>query len=387
MTTQDSRGSAPASRRLTIKSLRLALAIGGVALSVLGLSQVTGTSAAWQDLNNSATSGSLTIASNVLPAVTFSNVKNSGTGGTQWCDLTWPHLGYPYKYRTEVYLNNTGSPVWAEDQDPGVNAPAGTSITRGVGSSETEYHFTQTRLFTARVYTINRLTLEKSTDWRGQEIRRRAAFYEGTCNGDRQSISGANLTIDSDPLNARLAAPAETTTAAPSSATSATAPSSSTTAPTTSSTTAPTTSSTTPSPSPSPTTTTTTTTTTTRDAPVTTNPTTTVSSLPTSTTTTATASATPLAPSRTSRSGRYSAALVMTSGTSQTEVVIEDSNGGELKRIPASASARYEWDSSTDALWILDSGQLYKATGSSWSKTAVDPSSSDVPAEIAALVE
>jgi len=67
--------------------------------------------------------------------------------------------------------------------------------------------------------------------------------------------------------------------------------------------------------------------------------------------------------------------------------VIENTNSEELKRIPASASARYEWDSSTDTLWIVDGGQLYKATGGSWTKTAVDPSSSDVPADIAALVE
>lgn len=75
------------------------------------------------------------------------------------------------------------------------------------------------------------------------------------------------------------------------------------------------------------------------------------------------------------------------SETSQTALVISDANGDELNRIPASASARYEWDSSTDTLWIVDSGQLYKSTGGSWTKTVVDPSSSDVPAEIAALVE
>ncbi|MBM4629851.1 hypothetical protein GS453_24690 [Rhodococcus hoagii] len=67
--------------------------------------------------------------------------------------------------------------------------------------------------------------------------------------------------------------------------------------------------------------------------------------------------------------------------------MISNKNGDEVKRIPVSASATFEWDSSTDTLWIVDGGQLYKASGSTWSKTSVDPTSSEVPADIAALVE
>ncbi|OQQ28794.1 hypothetical protein A6410_06995 [Prescottella equi] len=68
-------------------------------------------------------------------------------------------------------------------------------------------------------------------------------------------------------------------------------------------------------------------------------------------------------------------------------LLIEDSSGDEVERIPVSASANFEWDSSTDTLWIVEGGQLYKASGSTWSKTSADPTSSDVPADIAALVE
>lgn len=368
MTNKDSYRSKRVSRLFTLRVLRPVLAISAVALSVFGLTQVSGTSAAWQDLGNSATSGGLTIASNVLPAVKFSNVKNSGSGGTQWCDLTWPHLGYPYKYRTEVYLNNTGSPVWAQDQDPGINAAAGTSITRGVGSDETNYHFTQTRYFTARVYTINRLTNEKSTDWRGQEIKRRAAFYEGTCNGDRESISGASLEGTFGDLNARMAVPTQTTSTTTPTTTVSSSSSTSTTEPAT----------TTPIAS-------TQTSTTTAAAPTTTTASTSTSV--TATTTTATVTETSLGASEQSPSGDYSAALVRSTDTSQTAIVISGTDGDELKRLSATASTQYKWDSSTDALWIVDGGQLYKASGSSWTKTSVDPSSSEVPTDIAVLVE
>lgn len=75
------------------------------------------------------------------------------------------------------------------------------------------------------------------------------------------------------------------------------------------------------------------------------------------------------------------------SESAQTAIVVSDANGEELKRISATASTQYKWDSSTDTLWIVEGGQLYKASGSTWSKTSVDPTSSDVPADIAALVE
>lgn len=372
------------SRRFTLRSTRPALALGALALSVFGLSQMTGTSAAFQD-TAAATSGALTVSANVLPAVASMSAGNQGSGGTQWCELSWPHRGYPYIYRTEVYLNNTGSPVWTGDQDPGVSAPVGTIVKRGVGSDETTYHFTQTRSFTARVYTVNRLTGEKSTDWRGQQIRRRAAYFEGTCNGADQSISGASLTVGLDTFKAQTAPPNEGELATPTPTTqtaatpSITATPSTTSAATPSRSSQPTTTTSAPTQSAAPTSTT---------APgITTAPSTTTA-IPTPTSTTWTAPAdTPLGAPQRSPSLGYSAKLVTSSGTSQTVLLIEDSSGDEVERIPVSASANFEWDSSTDTLWIVEGGQLYKASGSTWSKTSADPTSSDVPADIAALVE
>ncbi|WP_430331104.1 signal peptidase I [Rhodococcus sp. ACT016] len=359
-------------QRFSVPSARSLLALTAAVLTALGLAQAAGTSAAFTGTAK-AQSGALSSAAKVLPAISSMSASNAGAGGTQWCVMNWPHVGYGFTYYIGVYLNNTGNPVWETTRDPGASAAAGTNVTVSVGSSETEYSGS-TRYFTTRIYTVNRVTGEKSLDWRGQEIKRRGIFYEGTCNGDRQSISGASLTLDPDSLNARVAAPSETTTttapttiaSTPSTGSTSTSAATTTTAPSQSSTsTTPTTTSTTPSTTTSPTATSTTTTT---------------------TTITTTEADTPLGVTQTSPSG-YTATLQSSSATAETAIVVEDAKNEELKRIPASSSARYEWDSSTDALWIVDGGQIYKATGGSWTKTAVDPSSSDVPADIAALVE
>ncbi|WP_420881858.1 signal peptidase I [Rhodococcus sp. (in: high G+C Gram-positive bacteria)] len=354
-------------QRFSIPSARSLLAITAAAVSVFALTQATGTSAAFTD-TATAKSGTLSSATKVLPTISSISASNAGAGGTQWCVMNWPHLGYGFTYYIGVYLNNTGNPVWETTRDPGVSAATGTNVTVSVGSSETEYSGS-TRYFTTRIYTVNRYSGERSSDWRGQEIKRRGIFYEGTCNGNKESISGASLEGSFGDLNARMAVPTQTTSTTTPTTTVSSSSSTSTTEPGTT---------TTPLAS-------TQTSTTTAAAPTTTAASTSPSI--TATTTPATVTETTLGASERSQSGDYSAALVRSTDTSQTAIVISGADGDELKRLSATASTRYKWDSSTDTLWIVESGQLYKASGSSWTKTSVDPTSSDVPADIAALVE
>ncbi|BDC71194.1 signal peptidase I [Prescottella equi] len=363
-------------QRFSSPSARSLLAITAAAVSVFALTQATGTSAAFTD-SATAKSGTLSSATKVLPAISSISASNAGAGGTQWCVMNWPHLGYGFTYYIGVYLNNTGNPVWETTRDPGVSAATGTNVTVSVGSSETEYSGS-TRYFTTRIYTVNRYSGERSSDWRGQEIKRRGIFYEGTCNGYKDSISGASLEGSFGDLNARMAAPTQTTsTTAPT--TVSMPPNTSTSTGTGTGTSEPATT-TIPVPSPQPSIGSTTT-------PATTSSTTTTLSLAPTTAVTTTATDTALGTSAQSQSRDYAAALMRSPETSQTALVISNKNGDEVKRIPVSASATFEWDSSTDTLWIVDGGQLYKASGSTWSKTSVDPTSSEVPADIAALVE
>ncbi|MDH6676517.1 hypothetical protein M2284_000705 [Rhodococcus sp. LBL1] len=381
MTTQLPPDSKPTTRRFTLKSVRPALALSAVVLSAFGLSHVSGTSAAWQDTNNTATSGGLTVATNVLPAIA------SPTGATttwRWalsdikqCHLTWTHTNSAFKYH--VIVKGTSN-NWVVDPTAD-NIAAGQQVSTDVWRDNTPNAAGGGQTYDVEIHTVNRSTGEESTDWRGYSVTRQgASAWHVTCGSPVSNVggvSGASLPVNPNSVDARAAAPAETTTtAAPTTTTTTTttlAPSGTTTS----------TSGTTTTTAPSQPSTTTTT------APSTTSSTTTApsaTSATTTTTTTTTKTETPIGVAQASSRG-YTATLRSSSSTAETAIVIEDANNEELKRIPASASARYEWDSSTDTLWIVDGGQLYKASGGSWTKTVVDPSSGDAPADIAALVK
>lgn len=367
MTNRDSYDSKPASRRFTLRSVRPALAISAVSLSILGLSQVNGTSATWQDTNNVATSGGLTIAADVVPAVAAVSCETVGQGtGSQDARLKWNHLGPAYKYRVDLYKSGTDSRFGTWEKIPDETFPAGGQITSDITSDDTTYEWTN-RDYTAQVYTINRFTGEVSTSWRGHAARRGSATWNVWCTGSGLNTASVPMafpdetsrTLTSDVTATTSPSPAMSTTATPSAVPSTATP------------TPPTNSTTTPSKN----------TTATTTAPTTTTPSATAPS-----TTTAAADTTVGAAAKSTFNG-YSAALVKSSESSQTALVISDANGEELKRISATASTQYKWDPSTDTLWIVDGGQLYKASGNTWTKTSVDPTSSDVPADTAALVE
>lgn len=369
MINKDSHDSKPALSKFTLRSVRPALAVSAVALSVFGLSQVSGTSAAWQDAGNTATSGGLTVAANVLPAVTISN--NTTTGGTiTYCRLTWTHLNAAFKYR--IYVKETTGGFkkdWYYDPTAD-GVAAGTSISDDINNNDTTFAAWPggDKWFNIEIHTVNRVTNDEGADWRGFTVKRYESGQSVACGVAASNVGGVSGASQGGEFNARLAAPVETTTS-PSTTLSSTVSATTTTSPAAT----PSTTTTTSSPVATPSTTTATSPTTTESAPATTTSTATID--------------TPLSAVAKSTSNDYSATLVRSTETSQTAIVISDANGEELKRISATASTQYKWDSSTDTLWIVDGGQLYKASGSSWTKTSVDPSSSDVPADLAALVE
>lgn len=337
-------------RRFPFPSGRSILALSAAALSIVGLTQATWTAAAFTD-SAVATSGPLAVSSDVLPRIASTSCSQTTTGNGQDTHITWKHLGPAFKYKVDIWSNSDGNVYKTKPVDPGAGAAAGTDVTVTVNEDDTYYTFGSTRRFVARVYTVNRVSGEQSVSWRGHQVKRIAATWSVECDGAiPNAATGGEFP---ETANARMTAPSDT----PSTAATTTTP--------------------------APTTTTTTTTTTTA---TTTPPSTTTTTAPSTTTTTTTADTT-LGAAAKSTSNGYSAALVKSSESSQTALVISDANGEELKRISATVSTQYKWDSSTDTLWIVDGGQLYKASGSTWSKTSVDPTSSDVPADIAALVE
>ncbi|WP_305094040.1 hypothetical protein [Prescottella sp. R16] len=353
------------SRHLTWKATRPALAASAVALSVFGLSQASPTSAAFQDTAQ-ATSGALTVAGNVLPEVAKVDCTTIGVGtGSQDAQLRWNHLGPAYKYRVDVYKEGSSTPYTGWDKDPGVGFATGGQILSAVTSDDTQYGGTQD--YIAQVHTVNRYTNEKSEGWRGYRARRGGATWNVWC---QSAVTGNVLAAGSDSNLLRSADQPSAVT--PENVT----PSSPDPVPTTAKTTtsAETTTSTTTTPS--------STTTTAPSTTTTTAPSTTTTTAPSTTTTTApstTLSETPLGTAQKSPSG-YTAMLVQ-SPDSETAIAIVDASGDELQRISVSASATYEWDESSDTLWITDGGKRYRVAGSSWTKTAVDTPSGEAASD------
>lgn len=352
--------------------VRAALGMSAVALTVLGVTQISDTSAAWQDTGNTATSGRLVVSPDVLPAISEPTYRTQGPYGFYFCRLSWTHLGPAYSYKVYVKLDDgSWTFSWMNKAE---NIAEGEQVTDDIDWDDANYDIDKgSRNLTVEIHTVNRYTGEEGPAWRGAVVYRyRFQFSLGCVSG----ASSATTALEANALNARGTAAPEIT------ATSTTSP----TPPTTTTAAAPSTSSTTTTPTtPSSTSTSSTTsaapssTTSTRPAP-----TTTTTAAPTTTTTVEADTA--LGVEKQSPSASYSAALVMPSGTSQPAIAIFDADGEAVARIRSTSAARYEWDSSTDTLWIVDGGRLYKATGGDWAETAVDPSSSEVPEHIAALL-
>ncbi|WP_137723398.1 hypothetical protein [Prescottella subtropica] len=326
------------SRRSAWKSARPTLAAGAVALSVLGLSQISTTSASFQD-TAAATSGGLTVAGNVLPAV----ASVAGANSTwKWvltnidkCVLSWTHLNAAYKYH--VIVAGTGQ-NW--DVTPSSNQ-VGQQVSTDIWKDNTPNAGNGSQTHTVEIHTVNTATGEESTDWRGYTVKRQgASAWHVTCGSATSNVNNARMAPDSSPVDEKPAAVETAPTTAPSTTdTSSTKPTDATAATTT---------------TPSPTTT---------------------------TTSTTTPADTPLEDAQKSPSG-YTATLVQ-SAESGAAIVIEDANSNELQRISVSVSATYEWDESTDTLWITDGGKQYKASGSSWTKTVVEQPSDETSSDAA----
>ncbi|RQO48585.1 signal peptidase I [Rhodococcus sp. KBW08] len=348
-------------------SFRKFAVLGVSVLALIGATQVNGTSAAFTD-TSVAKSGSLAVSSNVLPAIGSINCTTNGGTTIGNSDVTWPHIGYPFRYMPRYYNGNTSlNKVWP--RDPGENATPGTNVAINMvwndGGSATSY------TYTLRIYTVNRLTGQESTDWRGYRLKRTLANLSLVCVGEDSSISPSSFAVD-EPESVPLARGVVPTTTTAVDSPVSTAPATTTTPSVSASTADPTV---------------------TTSATKTTEPSTsTTVESPTSTTTTDTTTMTttetsdvsvPIAAPEASASGAFTAALMQTS--TGAAVVITDSVGTQVSSIPVSATATAMWQSDADELWIVDGANVYRVNA----VTGVSEKnpSGEAPAEIAAWID
>ncbi|EME20047.1 MULTISPECIES: signal peptidase I [Rhodococcus] len=360
-----SSGSGTDGRRSAFSFRKFAV-LGVSVLALIGATQVNGTSAAFTD-TSVAKSGSLAVSSNVLPAIGSIHCTTNGGTAIGNSDVTWPHIGYPFRYMPRYYNGNTSlNKVWP--RDPGENATPGTNVAINMvwndGGSATGY------TYTLRVYTVNRLTGQESTDWRGYRLKRTLANLSLVCVGEDSSISPSSFAVD-DPESAPLARGVVPTTTPVDSTVS--------TAPTTTMT---------PSVSPSTVDPTVTTSATKTAEPSTStkveSPTSTTTTDTTTMTTTETSDASvPIAAPEASASGVFTAALMQT--RTGAAVVITDRVGTQVSSSPVSATATAMWQSDADELWIMDGANVYRVNA----ETGVSEKnpSGEAPAEIAAWID
>lgn len=377
---------------------RSLMVFGAVGLTAFGATAV-GTTAAFTDTSVAASSFS---SGNFYPTplVSTVNCNNSGTAGFRDAVISWPSLGNtplgtPYKYKVIVRRDNNPSEIVQTNDDV-----TGTSISFNGG-----YYG---RGYIAEVHTKNGTNV--STGWKGQGIWV-ATPQDTYCSGGFQpgvaNPASENLTSGVETMSMRMAAGAmpsaeaaastsantvpTTTTSAAQSATTTTAPTATTTAPSTTTTAQSSTTTTVPTATAPPATTTSEPSKATTTAPFTTT------TAPSTTTTTAsamttTAEAIAVAAAGPVQSGDLAIANKSPSGTyaaqvSSGEAVITDKSGSTVFNTPVGTTAVVQWAASSDQLWIIDSGALYRVESAGWTKTKVDPKSGDVPAEISALVK
>jgi len=344
-------------------SLRKFAILGGSAFALIGVTQVSGTAAAFTD-TAVATSGAMTVSGKINPATSSVSCTTNGIGGSQSSTVKWSHIGPQYRYEARYYNGNSLMKTWG--YDPGVGAAVGTQVSSTIYYTDAGYSVFNSYTYTLRIYTINRITGESSTDWRGWNLRQPASQTSIYCQGEAGSIAGAAV-AETEQL-ARGVAPTTTTAAETTTSSTPATTGTSTTAPTTADVTTTT----------GPTTTTETSTSTTTQS---TTPTTTTDATTTISTTTKEAPVA-LGAAETSLTG-YSATL-MQDGAS-VAVVVTDSSGAEVSSTPVSATATAMWQSDADELWIVDGDNVYRVNA----VTGVSEKnpSGEAPAEIAAWID
>ncbi|MFC9789089.1 hypothetical protein [Rhodococcus sp. NPDC127528] len=349
---------------------RSALAAGALGLAAM-LGMTAGTSAAFTDTAGAASS--FASRSTLVPAPQYLGCSTWGSNSGQ--TLRWKHLGPGYTY--QVQLINAYSSTVA----PSIPANKGDTVTLDISTYNNIYKTAATSYVEVRTIR-NGVT---GTSWIGEKIYS-STIWSAWCNGAHVGGSDqSSLTAPSgggtDTMAARMAAPAPSTTAEP---TTTTATSTTTAAPSTTTTPAAPSTTTTPA-APTTTTTPAAPTTTTTIAPTTSTEKSAAATETTTTTTEETAAAVSapsgdLAMTNVSTSGKYTAAV---SGTSAT---ITDKSGAQTFSGTVGTKAIVQWASGSDQLWIVDGSKLSVVDAATGKQTSVDPSSSTVPAEVAALV-
>ncbi|EME16687.1 signal peptidase I [Rhodococcus triatomae] len=348
---------------------RTLMVFGAVGVTALGATAV-GTTAAFTD--TSVASSSFTANANFYPTpvVTSTSCKNTGTAGfrdaiVSWTSLGNTPLGVPYQYVVKVRRDNNPNEVKT-------TYDVGTATSKQVNFDDTA------KGWILEVHTKNGPNV--STGWRGQGVWT-STVWDTYCSGGEsnvpnpssenpQSLGGAAETnmaamrMPSPEAVAVTTTPLPTTTADPTTEPTTTVQGTTAAPPTT-----------TPAPS-----------TTTESTSAASAPTTTVDPTTTAPTTTTEEPASVSAPSgdlaiaNVSTSGRYTATV---NGTTAT---ITDKSGAQVYSGTVGRKAIAQWASGADQLWIIDGDTLTVVDASSGAATSVDPSSDDVPAEIAALV-
>ncbi|CRK50718.1 S26 family peptidase [Rhodococcus sp. RD6.2] len=352
-------------RRMPARTMMAAGALGLTAL----VGMTAGTSAAFTDSAGAATS--FASRSSLVPAPKYLGCTTaSGNSGQT---LRWEHLGPGYTY--QVQLINAYSSTVA----PSIPANKGETVTLNISTYNNIYKTAKTSYVEVRTIR-NGVT---GTSWIGEKIYS-STIWTAWCDGAHvgggdQSSLAAPSGGGTDALAARMAAPAPSTTAEPTTtAASSTTTGEPTTTSATTTTTAPTTTTVEP--------TTTTAPTTSAEESVAATETAATTTAPSTTTTTEEAAEAVTAPSgdlamaNVSTSGEYTAAV---SGTSAT---ITDKSGATVFSSTVGKKAVVQWAADSDELWIIDGDSLSVVDAASGSVTSVDPSSDQVPAEIAVLV-
>ncbi|MGW0173598.1 hypothetical protein ACWDUM_07105 [Rhodococcus sp. NPDC003322] len=358
---------------------RSLIALGAVGVTALGFTAV-GTTAAFTD--SAMATSSFSAAANFYPTPLVSNVtcSTSGTVGLRKATVSWtaptgtPPLGGAWNYRVIVRRDNNASEV--------IDTYNQTSTTvSGYRAGTTA------RGYIVEVHTVNGPNV--STGWNGQGLWSGAVldtYCSGGASGQpnpagENSVSGQGTETQSMRMalgaspSPEAVAPSETsaapttTDAAASTTTVSAAPLTTTATPTAQASTTTTESTTTATPAP-----TTTTESTTTSAPSTTTGEESVEEAATA------PSAGDLAITNTSTSGAYTATV---SGTTAT---ITDKAGARVFTTTVGKKAMVQWEASSDRLWIIDGDTLSVVDAASGTETSVDPTSGEVPAEVAVLV-
>ncbi|MDG3010577.1 hypothetical protein G4X40_10495 [Rhodococcus sp. D2-41] len=202
------------SRRFRLRAL---LAAGAVAVTALGAGQAIGTSAASTDAVT-ATSGSLAAAANVLPA-----------SDTAWCDtykngtylavanydsqVSIQHVNKAFDYKMFV-VQKDGTVALQDMKDASAfnvgdrlyfTPVSGNNVGRHTGWD-----------FTVRIYSVNRVTKEFSSNWIGWKLNQ-PTVYRTNCSDGQQSGTDAppnttanNATAgEAQAMSAKVSGPAE----------------------------------------------------------------------------------------------------------------------------------------------------------------------------------